>query len=391
MLCALLSAAFVFSFAGCTDKSQNTATTNALATKLDTTTQTKASTADTASEQPTYNYTKLKQNSDSIKTNFDNLLVKKRFRGTVYVKIGTDFEYIGTNGFADKVSHTENSVNTTYRVGSVTKQFTAAAVMMLAEQGKLSIDDTLDKYYKDYQYGNKITIKNLLSMTSGIKDYINKDGYVDSSVYLPSQLDYTVTSKNSASKNKNAIMKWIFSQKLNFEPGKKSQFSNSSYYILGDIIEKVSKMSYESFVQSKILKPLDMTSSTFTKTKSLASGYQDVYDNEWTLYPGVAYSSSGLISNVPDLLKWVESLTNYELLSEKSVEQMFTAYMGDYGFGSFVYGNTVVQDGKIEKYNAKVSFAKDESTVFIALSNYTQSDPTNIINVLLNSIKPFYG
>ena len=393
LLCLILSSILTVSFVGCASTADTTQTT-AGGTTQQSTVQLTTATDDTVpqtTEQPTYNFNKIKQNSDNIKTTFDQLLVNNKFRGAVYVRLGNDFEYVGTNGFSNKEQHTSNSVNTCYRVGSVTKQFTATAIMMLQEQGKLSTDDTIDKYFSSYKYADKITIKNLLTMTSGIKDYMTQDGEIDSSVYLLSQLEYSVSAKNSASKNKQAIMDWIFDQKLNFEPGEKYMFSNSGYFLLGDIIEKVSGMSYEKFITENILKPLDMNSTSFEKTDSLATGYQDIYDNEWTLYPGVSYSSSGLISNIADLLKWVEAFTDNEIISEESFEEMTTSYVGNYGYGFFVEGNTLSQKGKSEKFNSKLAFEKDESSIYIALSNYTQSDPTELISEMVASIKPFYG
>ena len=86
-------------------------------------------------------------------------------------------------------------------------------------------------------------------------------------------------------------------------------YSNSDYFILGDIIEKVSGKSYEEFLKENIFEPLEMTSTTFESTDQLATGYQDIFDDEWNIYPGVAYSSTGLISNLSDLLKWTDAIT----------------------------------------------------------------------------------
>lgn len=115
------------------------------------------------------------------------------------------------------------------RIASLTKQFTAVAVMQLVEEGKLSLDDTIDKYFPSYKYGKKITVKNLLTMTAGIKDYINKDGDTNTYAYSESQLEYKVSAENSAKKNKKAVMDWILDQELNFEPDEKYMYSNSAY------------------------------------------------------------------------------------------------------------------------------------------------------------------
>lgn len=135
-----------------------------------------------------------------------------------------------------KGSHTYNSLNTNYYIGSLTKQFTAAAVMILQEQDKLSTDDTLDKYYPDYKYGSDITIRNLLTMTTGLPDYLGKS---DESVRANAP-QYDISEKNSAKDNHSVILKWILSQEIDNDEENYS-YSNSDYFILGDIIEKVSR------------------------------------------------------------------------------------------------------------------------------------------------------
>lgn len=321
-----------------------------------------------------YDYNKIKLHSDSIKKSFDELVTFSKFRGAVYYRFGSDFEYIGSNGYSDQDNLLENTINTCYRAGSVTKQFTATAIMLLQQEGKLSTSDTLDKYYPDYKYGKKITIKNLLTMTSGIKDYLTYDGNVDMGYYSQDKLGYKVSAKNSAKQNKSNILKWILSQELNHNPDEKYYFSNSGYFLLGDIIEKVSGMSYEDYMRENIFEPLDMTSTGFEETDELALGYQNTNNTEWTLYPGVGYSSSGIITNVSDLLIWAESFSDNDLLTEESVEEMTTPYINNYGYGFFLNGKNLNQIGQYDKYNAQLLFNHDNTEVYIALSNYANSD-----------------
>ncbi len=376
---------------GCDKDDGSSAPTELTQSQTEQTTKESDSTQDTPTKSAKWNYSRLKLNTDSIKSDFDDIIERKKFRGTVYVKIGNDFEYIGTNGFSDKDKHTKNSLDTCYRVASLTKQFTAAAVMQLVEQGKISLDDKLDKYYPSYKYGDKITVKNLLNMTAGLKDYINKDGNIDSASYAYNQLSYTVKAENSAKENKAAIMDWIFSQELNFEPDSQFMYSNSSYFLLGDIIEQASGESYENYVTKNILKPCGMNSSGFKATNKLAKGYQDIYDNEWTLYPGVCYSAAGLISNVPDLLKWVDALTKNYVISEESFAQMTTPYKNNYGFGFFINGDIFSHTGKIDKYNSSILFSKSNNQIVITLSNYSQSEPSKITTEFKDVLKPYYS
>lgn len=395
-LCFAISALIAFSvcFTGCGKDTQSSASATEKTTAVATTQPvTTSATSDEQNQEPTWNYSELKRKSADISNSLDDIITSNKYRGTVYVKIGNALEYIGTNGFSDKDKHTKNSTDTCFRIASLTKQFTAVAVMQLVEDGKISLDDTIDKYFPSYKYGKKITVKNLLTMTSGIKDYINKDGDTDTEAYTESQIDFKVSKKNSAKENKKEIMDWIFDQKLNFEPDEKYMYSNSAYFLLGDIIEQVSKTSYEKYVEEKILKPSGMMNTGFESTDKLAVGYQDIYDNAWTLYPGVGYSATGLISNVPDLLKWIDALCTNKLISEKSFKEMTTPYKGNYGYGFVVSkdSNMISHTGKIDKYNAALVFTKDENQIYIALSNYSNSSPINLFNNIQKTLAPFYG
>lgn len=396
VLCLVISALTAFSvcLTGCGKDTQSsvsaTEKTTAVAASQPVT---KAATSDEQTQEPTWNYSELKRKSSDISENLDEIITDNKFRGTVYVKIGNALEYIGTNGFSDKDRHTKNSTDTCFRIASLTKQFTAVAVMQLVEEGKLSLDDTIDKYFPSYKYGKKITVKNLLTMTAGIKDYINKDGDTNTYAYNESQLEYKVSAENSAKKNKKAVMDWILDQELNLEPDEKYMYSNSAYFLLGDIIEQVSKTSYEKYIKENILKPSGMMNTGFEGTDKLAVGYQDIYDNAWTLYPGVGYSATSLISNVPDLLKWVDALCTNKLISEKSFKEMTTPYKGNYGYGFVVSkdSNMISHTGKIDKYNAALVFTKDENQIYIALSNYSNSSPINLFNNIQKTLAPFYG
>lgn len=396
VLCLVISALTAFSvcLTGCGKDTQSsvsaTEKTTAVAASQPVT---KAATSDEQTQEPTWNYSELKRKSSDISENLDAIITDNKFRGTVYVKIGNALEYIGTNGFSDKDRHTKNSTDTCFRIASLTKQFTAVAVMQLVEEGKLSLDDTIDKYFPSYKYGKKITVKNLLTMTAGIKDYINKDGDTNTYAYNESQLEYKVSAENSAKKNKKAVMDWILDQELNFELDEKYMYSNSAYFLLGDIIEQVSETSYEKYIKENILKPSGMMNTGFEGTDKLAVGYQDIYDNAWTLYPGVGYSATSLISNVPDLLKWVDALCTNKLISEKSFKEMTTPYKGNYGYGFVVSkdSNMISHTGKIDKYNAALVFTKDENQIYIALSNYSNSSPINLFNNINKTLAPFYG
>lgn len=389
-MCVAMAAYFAVALTGCNNDSQSTATTapqttNSIGVSTEILTTVPA-TADEVPTNPAYNYAKLKQDSNSVMAKFDNALVNNKFRGTVYYKIGNDFEYIGNNGYADKGTHTNNSLNTNYYIGSLTKQFTAAAIMLLQEQDKLSTDDSLDKYYPDYKYGSDITIRNLLTMTTGLPDYLGK---TTESVRANTP-QYNISENNSAEENHNIILNWILAQEIDNNEEENYFYSNSDYFILGDIIEKVSGKSYEKFLKENIFDTLGMSATTFETTDQLATGYQDIFDDEWNIYPGVPYSSSGLITNLGDLLKWIEAITGNQFLTTESKEEMFTPYKSRFAYGLYVdeYGN-YYNDAAFYRFNARILFAQDQSKVFVAFSNYTQSNPENIHKILDGILSPY--
>lgn len=396
LISGLLCASMAFVTTACNTKvTENTETTNATvesmtvseAATTQSTTAPKKSTDDTPIQPATYNFVKLKEKSSSVMNEFDNYINKKKYNGVVYYKIGNDFEYIGNNGNANIESHTLNSINTCYYVGSITKQFTATAIYLLAEQKMLSIDDKLDKYYPDYEYGSEITIYNLLTMTSGIKSYLSADGVIDNS-YSSNGIE--LSKDNSAEENKALIMDWILSQDLLFKPDSGYKFSDSNYYLLGDIIEKVSGKNYYDYVKENIFTPLGMNTTGFEYSSKAANAYQGDDSNSYIYYDGVGYSSSGLITSVSDLLKWVYAFDENEILSKESIDKMLTPYKENYASGLFVNGNRLYQSSKFDAYNSMLSFERNESEIFVTLSNYKNSNSVILYSSFKNILSPFW-
>ena len=331
----------------------------------------------------------IKQDSDEITVKLDKIISDKKYKGTTYLKIGNDFEYINANGDANTDRHMANSIDTCYYTGSVTKQFTAAAVLKLCEDKKLSLTDTLDKFFSSYKNGEKITVRNLLTMTSGIKNYVKRDNETDSVIILNPEIENEISKDNSENENKKAILEWIFKQDLSFEPDSEFMYSDSNYYLLGEIIEKASGESYEKYLEENIFKPLGMNSSSFEPGDKTAVSYQGTDSNDSLLFSGVGFSSMGLISNISDLLKWVDGLLDGALLSEESLEHMFTPYKENYAMGFYVYGNKLSHTGRTEDYNSMLSFTKDKSEIFVSLSNYAYSDSAYIYRLFKNSLKKY--
>lgn len=328
-----------------------------------------------------YNYVAIKKKSGEIISQFDKIVEAKNFNGTIYMKLGNDFEYLSSKGAANSNKHIDNSVNTRFYIGGITKQFTAAAVLMLSEKKKLSLDDTLDKYFPDYEAGGKVTVKQLLNMTSGINTYVLHNDITTPSNYLIGDLDEKVKEDNSAKENKELILDWIFSQKLIFEPGTKFDESESNYFLLGEIIEQASGMSYADYLKTAIFAPLGMGSSSFEPDEKMALAYDKAANTKSLNYKGVGYSAFGMISNVSDLLKWTDGLLNNQVLTPASFKLMFSNQVSgikdnkiSYGFGVKMNGKTAFINGKYDAFGSILSYNTDKSEIFVSLTNYTASD-----------------
>lgn len=328
-----------------------------------------------------YNYVAIKKKSGEIISQFDKIVEAKNFNGTIYMKLGNDFEYLSSKGAANSNKHIDNSINTRFYIGGITKQFTAAAVLMLSEKKKLSLDDTLDKYFPDYEAGGKVTVKQLLNMTSGINTYVLHNDITTPSNYLIGDLDEKVKEDNSAKENKELILDWIFSQKLIFAPGTKFDESESNYFLLGEIIEQASGMSYADYLKTAIFAPLGMGSSNFEPDEKMALAYDKAANTKSLNYKGVGYSAFGMISSVSDLLKWTDGLLNNQVLAPASFKLMFSNQVSgikdnkiSYGFGVKMNGNTAFINGKYDAFGSILSYNTDKSKIFVSLTNYTASD-----------------
>ena len=328
-----------------------------------------------------YNYVAIKKKSGEIISQFDKIVEAKKFNGTIYMKLGNDFEYLSSKGAANSNKHIDNSINTRFYIGGITKQFTAAAVLMLSEKKKLSLDDTLDKYFPDYEAGGKVTVKQLLNMTSGINTYVLHNDITTPSNYLTGDLDEKVKEDNSAKENKELILDWILSQKLIFAPGTKFDESESNYFLLGEIIEQASGMSYADYLKTAMFAPLGMGSSNFEPDEKMALAYDKAANTKSLNYKGVGYSAFGMISSVSDLLKWTDGLLNNQVLAPASFKLMFSNQVSgikdnkiSYGFGVKMNYNTAFINGKYDAFGSILSYNTDKSEIFVSLTNYTASD-----------------
>jgi len=284
-------------------------------------------------------------------------------------------------GFANLELRVPATTKTVYEIGSMTKQFTATAVMMLSEQGKLKLDDTITMFFVNAPpTWNKITIRHLLTHTSGIQNHVAVPGYVG--VFKTNLFYETFPAKNE-------IIDLFYKLPTEFEPGETWAYDNTGYYLLGIIIEKVSGQSYWEFIDQHIFKPLNMSASRNTDTKSIvpnrASGYlwvDSFFQNQPVLWPFIGFSAGSIISTVEDLALWDAALYTEKLIKRSSLEQMWTpAKTNDgllapynYGFGWFTdnyHGHRIIQhSGGTPGFSSVIYRFPDDTLTVIILTNH---------------------
>ncbi|SMD08166.1 serine hydrolase domain-containing protein [Pedobacter africanus] len=267
-----------------------------------------------------------------------------------------------------------------FQLGSMTKQFTAIAILMLEEQGKLAVSDPLSKYVPDYPQGDKITLHHLLTHTSGIRDFTKMKS-------LPEIAQKDMTPRMMVDFFKN--------EKVDFLPGEKFEYNNSGYVLLGYIIELVSGGTYEDFINKQIFEKAGMKQSCYASDRKVilnrAYGYHKKttgYVNKTTISFSVPFASGALMSTSEDLLKWQEALNKHLLLSEQETRKAFSRYRLNNG-EEFTYGYgwhlktlngraTREHGGSIFGFKTMGIYIPEEDIYVVGLSNCDCNSPTKL-------------
>tara|TARA_R110002049_G_scaffold300580_1_gene491543 strand:+ start:282 stop:1667 length:1386 start_codon:yes stop_codon:yes gene_type:complete len=272
-------------------------------------------------------------------------------------------------------------VNSVFQIGSITKQFTAVSILMLAEQGKLNIEDKIGKYIPEYiEVGRDITIHHLLNHTSGIK---NKTPL--------SEKNYTSRMDRSPKE----LITYFKDEPLAFMPGEKFKYSNAGYILLGQIIETISKQSYGQFIQENIFDKIGMTSSYCGDMKQVipnrSTGYiikQNEFVKSDYMNLSLAYSAGAILSTTEDLLKWQNALLQNTLLKESSIKQAMTPTLLNsgkkipygYGFRFSRLGNSpvVAHTGSTKGFTSIALLLPQENMYITVLTNCNCKNVNNV-------------
>jgi len=293
-----------------------------------------------------------------------------KFMGSVRVARNGKTIFNNAYGMADLEWSIRNSPTTRFNIASMTKQFTAAAILLLEDRGKLKTSDLVKKYLPDAPASwDNITIYHLLTHTSGISD--------DAAKYQPGPPDLLLFNDNP----------------LDFQPGERWSYTNLGYIVLGYLLERIAGQSYEGFVQENIFKPLGMNDSGMfsyvTVIPRRASGYwpgRHGIENAERPDFRLGFSAGSLYSTTEDLLRWEEGLFGGKLLSATSLQKMITPFRGDYACGLYVRrvnGHLMIEhDGNNIGFNSDMAYYPEESIVVIVLANVNGNVTSEIARAL---------
>lgn len=304
-------------------------------------------------------------------------------------------------GLADLHAATPITPATNFRLASVTKQFTAMAIMLLVHDGKLRYDDSLTKIFPEFPvYGNGITLRNLLNHTSGLRPY--EDIYEQ-------QMAGTPKDKIPQLHDSDVLRLLERQDSGAFAPGTRWEYSNSGYAVLAMIVERASGRQFGDFLQHRIFAPLGMNHTLAyvkgsNQVPNRAFGYRKAEDEAWTFSDQSSTSAvlgdGGIYSSIEDLAKWDRGLAHHVLLSEKEMQAAFTPVQveggvklpdgtsSDYGFGWFLdpykgrrrmwhYGDT-------SGFHTAIQRLPDDKLTVVVLANRTDVDPGKLAMKILD-------
>lgn len=296
----------------------------------------------------------------SISQKLDQYLIGKQFNGTVLV---TDKEHVILNkgyGYADVQNKIENTPQTKYRVGSITKTVVATSILQLQEQRKLNIQDNVNKYIPSFPVDKNITLYHLLTHTSGLPE--SGKGKV-----------------NAASRIN--LVNWIGSQKLEFPPGAGWRYTDYNYMVLAYIIESISKKTLGDYIKENIFTKAEMYESGMGNMaqgdQHFTKGYvkkENVLEPAQKLLMEWLYGCGEMYTTVGDMKKLDEAIINGKLLSEQSRQAMFSpSTERKYAYSFYIYPDYFYNHGVLSGWNTFNNFNKEKGTFVILFSNVKNS------------------
>jgi D-alanyl-D-alanine carboxypeptidase len=328
-----------------------------------------------------------RQRADSLVFTY---LAESRAPSAAFAVIrGNDTLAYGAHGLANIDAWRAPTATTVYEIGSITKQFTSAAIMKLVDQGRVKLDDDLSKYVPQFPLqGKKVSIRQLLNHTSGIRSYTSSP-------------EWQKTWNDELSPD--AIVKFVSADTFDFAPGSRYRYNNTGYVLLGMVIEKASGQSYAKYLDAQFFKPLGMRQTSYCPSKTTDPAFALGYSKAPAGSSGTVrakflhlshpFSAGALCSTVGDLVKWQRALDAGRVVSPASYALMSTAdSLNDgrkinYGFGLvpgvFNGHKTISHTGGINGFATAATYVPDDSLSIVVYTNFDGESPNRLVQNLL--------
>jgi D-alanyl-D-alanine carboxypeptidase len=291
--------------------------------------------------------------------------------------------FVRAFGVSDLATNTPMELDDHLRIASNTKTFTATAVLQLVDKGCLGLDDHLSKFIAGIPYGDQITIKELLNMTAGVYDYTNNEALISEYVNNPLLPNFTPEE----------ILQVIEQNQPAFPPGTRAVYTNSNYFLLGLIVEKVTRRPLGQVIQTEILDKLGMTNTSYPTTPVMPQPYSHGYypinaalpSDVTESNPNFAAGAGAMVSTLGDLRIWVKALATGTLLTPATQElRLETVDLGNgirYGLGISEIDGFIGHNGAILGYGSAMYYLPSSDATFVLIGtscNLYTSPPTNI-------------
>jgi D-alanyl-D-alanine carboxypeptidase len=315
---------------------------------------------------------------------FDKLAEKNKAMGSLAIVKDGKVLYTRSIGYA-QVGGTEKkelSNDTRYRIGSITKMFTATMIFQLIEEGKLKLTDKLDKFFPQVPNADKITIEQILAHRSGIHEVSN---------------DADFRTLRTKGLTKDELLAFIYKAKPDFEPGEKYAYSSAGYFILGTIVEKLTAKTYQEALNQRISNKIGLKETypaigdiDINKKESFSFKYGRDWEQTVQTHPSILFGSGSMISTVTDMAKFIQALFDYKLVSQTNLELMMKQKLGMDTFtynGKTAYGHT----GGIDGFGAWLAYIPEEKLTVAYATNGKVFPVADLIDGIFNIYwnKPF--
>jgi CubicO group peptidase (beta-lactamase class C family) len=328
----------------------------------------------------------------------DSFAQQNNFNGTILIQERSKISYQKSFGLANFQFKIPNKVETKYKIASITKLFTSVLIMQLVEKGKLDLNRTIRDYLPDYkgEGGDKVMIHQLLNHTSGMAN-------IDTVKSLESALKNGLPLYQKP-RSTDELIRDFCSEKLVNEPGKVFDYNNADYIVLGKIVEKMYRSTYDQAVVENILQPLKMKNTGLLYQDIIIEGLADTYffrDDlnrlvpDLPVYPENWYAAGSMYSTANDILQFSNALFGLRLLKQESLNKMFVSGLDEYGYGIWVYEDyeinkkmykIIKRPGQIMGAQAMLFHILGEGSTIIILSNTGTTSLDNFAAKLADQI-----